>query len=307
MKLPALQFYPGDWHKDAGVQALDLRERGAWFEILLMMHDSDERGVLLVNSQPMPDHVLSRRLGLDKDEVNQILTSLINYGVTSRRESDGALICRRMIRDESLRKIRQSAGKQGGNPRLLKQKQTTVVKQNTTPSVSSSFSASASLAPAADGGESPSSPAKPPKPRNPLLDTLAAVDGSDPLGITPSAWPGIGKALADIKTVSPDVTPEEIRKRAIHYRHHHKDATISAHALAKHWAKCARMPGTNPPPAPYSIKQPIPEPMGWRPFVASDMPRCDYAPGQPKQGIAWAQIPIDDQKAITNAMKSHGL
>ncbi|GAA3973832.1 hypothetical protein [Hymenobacter antarcticus] len=41
MKLPAIQFYPGDWHKDQGVQALDLAQRGAWFELLLMMHDSD--------------------------------------------------------------------------------------------------------------------------------------------------------------------------------------------------------------------------------------------------------------------------
>ena len=30
-----------------------------------MMHDSDERGVLLVNGQPMPDAVIARRLGLD--------------------------------------------------------------------------------------------------------------------------------------------------------------------------------------------------------------------------------------------------
>ncbi|WBO85238.1 PD-(D/E)XK nuclease-like domain-containing protein [Hymenobacter yonginensis] len=45
MKLPAIQFYPGDWHKDQGVQALDLAQRGAWFKLLLMMHDSDERGV----------------------------------------------------------------------------------------------------------------------------------------------------------------------------------------------------------------------------------------------------------------------
>ena len=95
MKLPAIQFYPGDWHKDQGVQALDLAQRGAWFELLLMMHDSDERGVLLVNGQPMPDAVIARRLGLDNQTANQILTTLLTYGVASRRESDGALFCRR--------------------------------------------------------------------------------------------------------------------------------------------------------------------------------------------------------------------
>ena len=118
MKLPAIQFYPGDWHKDQGVQALDLTQRGSWFELLLMMHDSDERGVLLVNGQPMPDAVIARRLGLDNQTANQILTTLLTYGVASRRESDGALFCRRMVKDENLRRVRTEAGKKGGNPQF---------------------------------------------------------------------------------------------------------------------------------------------------------------------------------------------
>ena len=146
MKLPAIQFYPGDWHKDQGVQALDLAQRGAWFELLLMMHDSDERGVLLVNGAPMPDAVIARRLGLDNQSANQILTTLLTFGVASRRESDGALFCRRMVKDEKLRRVRTEAGKKGGNPHLLnqkpKQKATTRVKQISTPSFSSSITSS---------------------------------------------------------------------------------------------------------------------------------------------------------------------
>ena len=152
MKLPAIQFYPGDWHKDQGVQALDLAQRGAWFELLLMMHDSDERGVLLVNGQPMPDAVIARRLGLDNQSANQILTTLLTYGVASRRDTDGAMFCRRMVKDENLRQIRSEAGKKGGNPALLnqtakqypttedKQMPSTGDKQNPTPSFSSSTS-----------------------------------------------------------------------------------------------------------------------------------------------------------------------
>ncbi|GAA4355908.1 hypothetical protein GCM10023185_19210 [Hymenobacter saemangeumensis] len=146
MKLPAIQFYPGDWHKDQGVQALDLQQRGAWFELLLMMHDSDERGVLLVNGQPMPDSVIARRLGLDNQTATQILTTLLTYGVASRRESDGALFCRRMVKDEKLRQVRTEAGKKGGNPRLLNQSAnqtlTTGDKQIPTPSISSSITTS---------------------------------------------------------------------------------------------------------------------------------------------------------------------
>ena len=150
MKLPAIQFYPGDWHKDQGVQALDLLQRGAWFELLLMMHDSDERGVLLVNGAPMPDAVIARRLGLDNQSANQILTTLLTYGVASRRDPDGALFCRRMVKDERLRQVRTESGKKGGNPRLLnqtanqppKQTPTTGVKQIPTPSPSSSITSS---------------------------------------------------------------------------------------------------------------------------------------------------------------------
>lgn len=146
MKLPAIQFYPGDWHKDQGVQALDLEHRGAWFEMLLMMHDSDERGVLLINGLPMPEDVIARRLGLVNQKFNQILTTLLNFGVASRRESDGAIFCRRMVRDENLRQIRTEAGKKGGNPNLVnqnsKQKPTTGVKQNSTPSITSSITTS---------------------------------------------------------------------------------------------------------------------------------------------------------------------
>ncbi|GAB2851820.1 hypothetical protein [Hymenobacter ruber] len=146
MKLPAIQFYPGDWHKDQGVQALDLIQRGAWFELLLMMHDSDERGVLLVNGAPMPDTVIARRLGLDNQSANQILTTLLDYGVASRRESDGALYCRRMVKDENLRRVRTAAGKKGGNPLLLNQTANQNLpigdKQIPTPSFSSSVTTS---------------------------------------------------------------------------------------------------------------------------------------------------------------------
>jgi hypothetical protein len=197
MKLPAIQFYPGDWHKDQGVQALDLLQRGAWFELLLMMHDSDERGVLLVNGQPMPDAVIARRLGLDNQCANQILTTLLTYGVASRRESDGALYCRRMVKDEHLRQVRTEAGKKGGNPTLLnqtanqnpttgdKQNPTTGVKQNSTPSFSSSTSitsskgergAATAATPARSSKKSVAKPANDPKqaaPRPTLADVQA--------------------------------------------------------------------------------------------------------------------------------------
>ena len=132
-KLPAFQFYPGDWRKDVGVQSLDYECRGVWFEILCLMHESERRGVLILNGRAMSDESLARLLGLPEVLLKQILTKVEAAGVASREQETGALLCRRMVRDENLRKVRQNAGKQGGNPILLKQNRTTGLKQNPTP------------------------------------------------------------------------------------------------------------------------------------------------------------------------------
>jgi hypothetical protein len=131
-KLPALHFYPGDWKKDLGVQALELVDRAVWFELLLLMHESEERGVLTLNGQPMTHDQLARIIGLDKQILTNALTKIISHGVASVRE-DGAIFCRRMVRDEDIRQKRIKAGLSGGNPNLLKQnasKTRANVKQN---------------------------------------------------------------------------------------------------------------------------------------------------------------------------------
>jgi hypothetical protein len=141
-RLPAFQFYPADWRKDPGVQSLDYETRGIWWEIICLLHESDERGVLLLNGNPMPEDALCRLLGLDNQKLTTALTTLLTYGVAKRRESDGALYSKRMVADENLRQIRKMAGSKGGNPLLLNQKPTTPVKQKPTPSSSSSSSSS---------------------------------------------------------------------------------------------------------------------------------------------------------------------
>lgn len=142
MKMPAMQFYPADWRKDLAVQSLGYFDRGVWFEMLCLMHESSERGVMLLNGQPMPDEVIARLLGLDNQTFNQTLTKLLTYGVAKRRSQDKAIFSKRMVEDEKLCEIRRNAGKMGGNPLLLKQNSTTRVKQNPTPSSSSSSSSS---------------------------------------------------------------------------------------------------------------------------------------------------------------------
>jgi hypothetical protein len=143
-KLPAFQFYVGDWRKDPGVQSLDYETRGIWFEMICLMHESDERGVLLLNGKPMPEAALANLLRLDNQKLTTTLTTLLTYGVAKSRPEDGAIFCKRMVNDEKLRQVRKAAGSMGGNPLLLNQKPTTGVKQVPTPSSSSSSSVSSS-------------------------------------------------------------------------------------------------------------------------------------------------------------------
>jgi uncharacterized protein YdaU (DUF1376 family) len=144
MKLPSMQWYPGDWLRDPGVQALSYEDQGIWFAILMRMWEGEDRGKLTLNGQPMPVEALARLLGLDNQKVNQTLTTLLTYGVTSVEPDTGIIFSRRMVRDEKLRQTRKICGEKGGNPVLLnqksKQKPTTQDKQIPTPSSSSSSS-----------------------------------------------------------------------------------------------------------------------------------------------------------------------
>jgi hypothetical protein len=174
-RLPAFQFYPADWRKDPGVQSLDYETRGIWWEIICLLHESDERGVLLLNGNPMPEDALCRLLGLDNQKLTTALTTLLTYGVAKRRKSDGAIYSKRMVADENLRQIRKMAGSKGGNPLLLNQKPTTPVKQKPTPSSSSSSS------------NTPISP-KPPAPPSLVLEVEESKPSLSPEQIEIGSW-----------------------------------------------------------------------------------------------------------------------
>ena len=82
---------------------------------------------------------------------------------------------------------------------------------------------------------------KPPRvyPRNELLDALCQhAEATDPTKAQTSLWPKCAKALQIIKTSSPDVTPDEISRRAGNYRMHFDRAALTSTALASHWGRC---------------------------------------------------------------------
>lgn len=119
-RLPALQFYPGDWHRDAGVQSLNLEEKAVWLELIFLMHDSEKRGFLVLNGKPMSEGVIARLIRSDIPTVNRALSAIQNFGVASVEPETGIMYSRRMVREEEIRLINRMNGRKGGNPLLLK-------------------------------------------------------------------------------------------------------------------------------------------------------------------------------------------
>ena len=46
MKRPSFQFYPGDWQANVKLRRCSLAARGAWIEVLCLLHGSDPYGTI---------------------------------------------------------------------------------------------------------------------------------------------------------------------------------------------------------------------------------------------------------------------
>lgn len=129
-KLPYMQFYPSDWLSDPALRSCSIAAKGLWIELLCLMWNSPERGVLrTVSGHKMDPKRISKSVGLRTFQCQKLITELQENGVLSLTE-DGAICSRRMRRDESLRRRRRECGKLGGNPILVNQEDNHEVNQN---------------------------------------------------------------------------------------------------------------------------------------------------------------------------------
>jgi len=185
-KRPSWQFYPGDWKKDPGIRALNFHDRGIWFEMLLLMFESERRGELIINGRPIKDETLGKILGIHLNSLKKTLRNLRDLDICGYDEKKGIYFSRRMIKDEHINQLRRRAGRLGGNPKFKKgtpnpyyqtdkHKDNQTDKQKITLSSSSSSSASASkdlkdLKPYIPGIPNPNiTPKKDPNPHWPKL------------------------------------------------------------------------------------------------------------------------------------------
>lgn len=101
-------------------------------------------------------------------------------------------------------------------------------------------------------------PGKPARARDPLFDALAEACGNDLTQMPTKARRACGVALAEIRAVMPGLEPAEIKRRALAYTRKYRDAALTPHALAAHWAEFSP-PRLQPAP----VVLPTPEPVDW--------------------------------------------
>lgn len=116
-KLPSFQFYPGDWMKDFCLRRCSIFARGLLVDLLCLMFEAPIRGVLCEEDGATPlsdEEIVALIQGGDMDEKLEALQELEAKRALSR-DGNGCLYCRRMVRDEQIRRERESAGSKGGS------------------------------------------------------------------------------------------------------------------------------------------------------------------------------------------------
>jgi hypothetical protein len=126
VKRPSLQFYPGDWSGNANLKRCTFEEKGVWVDVMCLMHDQPEYGVLRWPLVEIAEAVKCRvqvLQGLTRKHVlkgsdDAITDPFIYVPRSGRKNGDPvALIpaqpgplwyCSRMVRDEY---VRANAGK----------------------------------------------------------------------------------------------------------------------------------------------------------------------------------------------------
>ncbi len=76
---PAFQFYPGDWMRNAALRRCTHAERGIWIDVMCLMHDSEEYGVL---RWPLKD--IAQACGCRVPDLRSLVTKGVLKGSDTR-------------------------------------------------------------------------------------------------------------------------------------------------------------------------------------------------------------------------------
>ncbi|KRW62355.1 DnaT-like ssDNA-binding domain-containing protein [Pseudomonas sp. TTU2014-080ASC] len=136
MKRPSFQFYPADWRNNAKLRRCSWAARGVWIELLGLLHDSDDYGLLR-----WPLRQIAQALGCPLKLLNELVECGVLYGTekgtcealvftprSGRKSGDPVVLVAeqagpvwfspRMVRDEYVRNVRGIGTRfsEGANP-----------------------------------------------------------------------------------------------------------------------------------------------------------------------------------------------
>lgn len=89
MRRPSFQFYPADWRNNANLRRCSWEARGVWVEVMGLMHDSDQYGVL-----QWPLKEIAQALGAPVKLVQELATKAVMKG-RDKGECEAFIYCPR--------------------------------------------------------------------------------------------------------------------------------------------------------------------------------------------------------------------
>jgi len=115
-KLAWFKFYPGDWLRDPDLRRCSPAARALWIDLLCLMFECEERGVLISGGRPWTQEEIAAAVTGDTSANLTALRELLDKGV-ARIDKRNAIFSVRMVRDWSKSQKCSEAGKRGGgNP-----------------------------------------------------------------------------------------------------------------------------------------------------------------------------------------------
>lgn len=190
MRRPSFQFYPGDWQSNTNLRRCNHAEKGVWLDVMCLLHDSEEYGVLRWTLKEIAQAVGCRLVELKAlvtkgvlkgADVGASCEAFIYTPRSGRKNGDPVTLIAaqegpvwyssRMVRDEYVRTIRGESSRFGdGNDDASKGRQ---IKGNGEPpngapnppfgdgSSTASASSPSGTTPVPDGTDAGASPAMP--------------------------------------------------------------------------------------------------------------------------------------------------
>lgn len=135
MNRPSFQFYPGDWQSSSNLRRCTHAEKGAWIDVMCLMHDQPEYGILRWPLKEIAQTVgctvsMLKSLkikGVLKGDDKQLDEAFVYIPRSGRKEGDPVTLVptqagpiwysSRMVKDEYVRTVRAESSANGATPK----------------------------------------------------------------------------------------------------------------------------------------------------------------------------------------------